>query len=79
MCSNIVGFALVLVLSLCPCNILMVFFLSGNSSCIIFAVVRSTLLVLHLLDLKYQGFQQKLYGTSCAIEIVEKDCQKKSV
>ena len=34
---------------MCPCNILMTFIIFGNSSCIIFAVVRSTLLLLHFL------------------------------
>ena len=34
------------VVTLCPCNILMTFIIFGNSSCIIFAVVRSTLLLL---------------------------------
>ena len=36
----------VFVLTLCPCNILMAFIIFGNSSSIIFAVVRSTLLLL---------------------------------
>ena len=37
------------VLTLCPCNMLMAFIIFGNSSSIIFAVVRSTLLLLHFL------------------------------
>ena len=37
------------VLTLCPCNILMAFIILGNSSTIIFAAGRSTLLLLHFL------------------------------
>ena len=36
----------VFVLTLCPCNILMAVIIFGKSSCIIVAVVRSTLLLL---------------------------------
>ena len=37
------------VVTLCPCNILMAFIIFDKSSCIMFAVVRSTLLLLHFL------------------------------
>ena len=54
------AFFVFFVLTLCPCNILMAFIIFGNSSSIIFAVVRSTLLLLsfHLhsqfLDLEWK-------------------------
>ena len=43
------AFFVFFVVTLCPCNILMTFIMFDKSSCIIFAVVRSTLLLWHFL------------------------------
>ena len=43
------AFFVFFVVTLCPCNILMAFIIFDKSSCIMFAVVRSTLLLWHVL------------------------------